>query len=105
MLATPPNSKNPKFPVGSRVFGATQGAYATKCTANEVAMLPVPEGWSYNQAAGLFVTAPTSYGALVVRAGIKAGDYVLVHAAAGGVGLAAVQSLWSQIGSYMLIPC
>ncbi|KAK4463166.1 thioredoxin reductase [Cladorrhinum samala] len=91
VLATPPNSKNPKFPVGSRVFGATQGAYATKCTAKEVAMLPVPEGWSYNQAAGLFVTAPTSYGALVVRAGIKAGDYVLVHAAAGGVGLAAVQ--------------
>jgi NADPH:quinone reductase-like Zn-dependent oxidoreductase len=39
----------------------------------------------------LFVTAPTSYGALVVRAGVKKGDYVLVHAAAGGVGLAAVQ--------------
>lgn len=34
---------------------------------------------------------PTSYGALVVRAKIKAGDWVLVHAAAGGVGLAAVQ--------------
>ena len=37
------------------------------------------------------VTAPTSYGALVIRAGVKNGDYVLVHAAAGGVGLAAVQ--------------
>ena len=37
------------------------------------------------------VTAPTSYAALVIRAGIKKGDYVLVHAAAGGVGLAAVQ--------------
>ena len=37
------------------------------------------------------VTAPTSYGGLVVRAGVKKGDYVLVHAAAGGVGLAAVQ--------------
>ncbi|KAK4129227.1 thioredoxin reductase [Parathielavia appendiculata] len=91
VLATPPNSKKPKFPVGSRVFGATQGAYATKAVAKEVSMLPVPEGWSYKQAAGLFVTAPTSYGALVVRAGVKAGDYVLVHAAAGGVGLAAVQ--------------
>merc|ERR1712000_450952 len=43
------------------------------------------------EAAGLFVTAPTSYGALVTRAGVKKGDYVLVHAAAGGVGLAAVQ--------------
>ncbi|KAK0632062.1 hypothetical protein B0T14DRAFT_532610 [Immersiella caudata] len=91
VLATPSGSKNPKFPVGSRVFGATQGAYATKTTAEEVAMLPVPQGWSFREAAGLFVTAPTSYGALVVRAGVKKGDYVLVHAAAGGVGLAAVQ--------------
>lgn len=37
------------------------------------------------------VTAPTSYAALVIRAGVKKGDHVLVHAAAGGVGLAAVQ--------------
>ncbi|KAL2018411.1 hypothetical protein VTK56DRAFT_889 [Thermocarpiscus australiensis] len=91
VLATPSNSKNPKFPVGSRVFGATQGAYATKAVAKEASVLPVPKGWSFQEAAGLFVTAPTSYGALVVRAGVKPGDYVLVHAAAGGVGLAAVQ--------------
>ena len=92
VLATPSNSASPRFPVGARVFGATQGAFATKATAKEVSLLPVPEGWSFSQAAGLFVTAPTSYGALVVRAGVKKGDYVLVHAAAGGVGLAAVQS-------------
>ena len=42
-------------------------------------------------AAGLMVTAPTSYAALVTRAGVKRRDWVLVHAAAGGVGLAAVQ--------------
>lgn len=57
----------------------------------EETLLPVPDGWSFFEAAGLFVTAPTSYGALVTRANVKAGDYVLVHAAAGGVGLAAVQ--------------
>jgi NADPH2:quinone reductase len=85
------SSAGPKFPPGSRVFGATQGAFATKVCAKEVALLPVPEGWSFQDAAGLFVTAPTSYGALVVRAGVKPGDHVLVHAAAGGVGLAAVQ--------------
>ncbi len=51
----------------------------------------MPKGWSFFDAAGLFVTAPTSYAALVTRAHIKKGDYVLVHAAAGGVGLAAVQ--------------
>lgn len=91
VLSTPSSSKSPRFPVGSRVFGASQGSYATKVSAAEAQLLPVPEGWSFRDAAGLFVTAPTSYGALVLRAGVKAGDYVLVHAAAGGVGLAAVQ--------------
>ncbi|KAJ5484458.1 Polyketide synthase enoylreductase [Penicillium expansum] len=73
-----PTSANNRYKLGDRVFGATQGAYAT-------------HGWSFEDAAGLFVTAPTSYGGLVQRAGVKAGDWVLVHAAAGGVGLAAVQ--------------
>ncbi|KAK0617961.1 hypothetical protein B0T17DRAFT_591891 [Bombardia bombarda] len=91
VLATPPDLTKPGFPVGSRVFGSTQGAFATKAAVKGSTMLPVPPGWSFQQASGLFVTAPTSYGALVVRAGVKAGDYVLVHAAAGGVGLAAVQ--------------
>ena len=89
ILATPTN--NPRFKVGDRVFGATQGAYATHVLASEQTLLPVPPGWSFEDAAGLFVTAPTSYGGLVTRAGVKAGDWVLVHAAAGGVGLAAVQ--------------
>ncbi|KAK8148731.1 hypothetical protein G3M48_009311 [Beauveria asiatica] len=81
----------PLYPVGTRVFGASQGAYAEHVHAAEQTILPVPEGWSFQDAAGLFVTAPTSYSALVQRAGIKKGDWVLVHAAAGGVGLAAVQ--------------
>ena len=53
--------------------------------------MPVPPGWGFLEAAGLMVTAPTSYAALVNRADIRKGDYVLIHAAAGGVGLAAVQ--------------
>ena len=73
------------------MFGAAQGGYATHVCAKEEQLRPVPKGWSFLDAAGLMVTAPTSYGALVTRAGVKNGDYVLVHAAAGGVGLAAVQ--------------
>ncbi|KAI1074890.1 hypothetical protein F5B20DRAFT_595775 [Whalleya microplaca] len=91
ILRTPTNSPNPRFPVGSRVFGASQGAYASLITASEHELLPVPPGWSFADAAGLFVTAPTSYGALVLRARVRPGETVLVHAAAGGVGLAAVQ--------------
>jgi hypothetical protein len=93
--ATPRASeREPRYAVGTRVFGAGQGAFATQICARESFLLPVPPGWSFADAAGLFVTAPTSYGALVVRAGIKEGDWVLVHAAAGGVGLAAVQSMF-----------
>lgn len=93
VLATPRGSQlvKPRFAVGDRVFGASQGAFATRVCATESRLCPVPAGWSFGEAAGLFVTAPTSYAALVVRANIRAGDYVLVHAAAGGVGLAAVQ--------------
>ena len=46
---------------------------------------------TYEQAAGLFITYPTSYEGLVGRGEVKKGDWVLVHAGAGGVGLAAVQ--------------
>lgn len=53
--------------------------------------MPVPPGWGFLEAAGLMVTAPTSYAALVHCAGVTKGQYVLIHAAAGGVGLAAVQ--------------
>jgi NADPH:quinone reductase len=94
VIATPsalPNNRTPKYKVGDKVFGASQGGYATKVAAREETLKPVPNGWGFFESAGLFVTAPTSYGALVTRAGVKAGDYVLVHAAAGGVGLAAVQ--------------
>ncbi|KAF2638248.1 NAD(P)-binding protein [Massarina eburnea CBS 473.64] len=86
-----PTSGSPKYKVGDKVFGASQGGYATHIVSPEKSLRPVPEGWSFLDAAGVFVTGPTSYAGLVVRAGIKAGDWVLVHAAAGGVGLAAVQ--------------
>lgn len=45
---------------------------------------------SFNEAAGLFITYPTSYAALVLRGRIQAGETVLIHACAGGVGLSAL---------------
>ncbi|RDI82858.1 hypothetical protein Vi05172_g7063 [Venturia inaequalis] len=91
VLKTPAPASNPKYKVGDKVFGSAQGGYATLITASEERLRPIPKGWGFFEAAGLFVTAPTSYAGLVQRAGIKTGDYVLIHAAAGGVGLAAVQ--------------
>src|SRR5947209_4063500 len=86
-----PGGTHHKFKVGDRVFGATQGAYATHILAPESSLLPIPADWSFEDAAGLYVTAPTAYGALVTRAHTQPGEWVLVHAGAGGVGLSAVQ--------------
>lgn len=86
-----PGGQKPKYKAGDKVFGASQGGYATHVACTEERLRPMPEGWSFFDAAGLFVTAPTSYAGLVTRAGVKKGDWVLIHAAAGGVGLAAVQ--------------
>ena len=51
----------------------------------------IPPGWTTQGAAGLAATAPVSYGALVHVAKVQKGEAVLVHAAAGGLGVMAVQ--------------
>ena len=55
------------------MFGASQGGYATRIVATEERLRPMPKGWSFFDAAGVFVTGPTSYAGLVTRAGIKKG--------------------------------
>ncbi|TFK54240.1 alcohol dehydrogenase [Heliocybe sulcata] len=89
--ANSPIPKGCKLKPGDRVFGAGQGAFAEKLTAPWTSVLPIPDNISYDEAAGLFVTWPTSYEALVGRAQLKPGEWVLVTASAGGVGIAAVQ--------------
>lgn len=64
----------------------------------------MPVGWGEDDtaaAAGLFVTAPTSYAALVLRANLQHGEWVLIHAAAGGIGLAAVQ-IAKALGGFVI---
>ncbi|KAK0195588.1 alcohol dehydrogenase [Armillaria mellea] len=88
------NSPIPKgcpYRPGDRVFGATQGAFADTAPVSWKDILPLPDALSYEQGAGLYVTWPTSYEALVGRAQLRAGEWVLVTAAAGGVGIVAVQ--------------
>ncbi|KAI9762789.1 MAG: hypothetical protein M4579_000141 [Chaenotheca gracillima] len=76
---------------GARVFGAHLGAFAERIAVPPTALHTIPSGWTFAQAAGLAATAPVSYGALIARAGLRAGETVLVHGAAGGLGLMAVQ--------------
>ncbi|KAJ4483402.1 alcohol dehydrogenase [Lentinula aciculospora] len=79
------------FKPGDRVFGAGQGAFADKMAAKLDSVLPLPDELTYEQGAGLYVTWPTSYEGLVGRAQMKPGEWVMITAAAGGVGIAAVQ--------------
>ena len=51
----------------------------------------MPAGWSFQQAAGVPVVFLTAWYGLVELAGLRAGESVLIHAATGGVGMAAVQ--------------
>ncbi|KAH7339535.1 NAD(P)-binding protein [Rhizoctonia solani] len=89
--ASSPIPRDCPFRPGDRVFGSAQGSYAERVAAKWHSLHPIPNGFSFEQAAGLFVTWPTSYEALVGRAQLQPGEWCLVHAAAGGVGLAAVQ--------------
>lgn len=76
---------------GDRVMGMTRfGGYATALNVDRRALHPVPAGWSVADAAAFPVQALTAWYGLVDRAALAAGDVVLVHSAAGGVGLHAL---------------
>ena len=77
--------------VGDRVMGLLDGAFAPSAVTDARMLARVPEGWSFEQAASVPIVFLTAYYALVDLAGLKAGESVLMHAAAGGVGMAAVQ--------------
>lgn len=77
---------------GAHVIGVaiTGGAFAEYLVLPAVAAAPVPAGWADQQALGLVVNWPTALAALKPLGGITAGQTVLIHAAAGGTGQAAV---------------
>ncbi len=76
--------------VGDRVMGLLN-SFGSVSTANHHWLTPIPDGWSYAQAASVPVAFLTAYYGLIDLANLKKGEKVLVHAAAGGVGMAAVQ--------------
>jgi NADPH2:quinone reductase len=77
---------------GDRVMAqAEYGAYATQAAVPAGQCSVMPDRMSFAEAAAIGLVYTTAHLALVERAGLKAGDKVLVNGAAGGVGLAAVQ--------------
>jgi NADPH2:quinone reductase len=77
--------------VGAHVVGAGPGAFAEFVTMPAVAAVRVPPGWADEQALGLVLNWATALAALKPLGRVGAGETVLIHAAAGGVGQAAVR--------------
>ena len=77
--------------VGDRVFGLAVFGLATHSMARAGDVRVMPDGLSFEEAATLPVVFMTSWHALKTVANLQAGERVLVHAGAGGVGMAAIQ--------------
>ncbi|MFI9274310.1 SDR family NAD(P)-dependent oxidoreductase [Kitasatospora sp. NPDC052896] len=77
--------------VGDRVMGLFDGAIGALARTDQRMLARIPDGWSFVQAATTPVVFLTAYYGLADLARIQPGERLLVHSAAGGVGMAAVQ--------------
>ncbi len=85
------------LPIGARVVALGRGAHAELMTANAGTCFVLPESMSFSEGAAFPVQYLTAYHTLVTLAHASAGETVLIHAAAGGVGTAAIQ-IAKQLG-------
>jgi len=78
--------------VGDRVMGGTRfGGQAELVTVPADQVLPLPESLSFEQGAAFPVNYGTAFAAVILMGGLRKDDRLLIHAAAGGVGIAATQ--------------
>ncbi|NTX10668.1 quinone oxidoreductase [Myxococcus sp. CA056] len=87
--------------VGRRVVALAPRSYAEFATTAEEELLELPEHVSFEEAAGLLVQGLTAWHLIHTSAQLQQGQRVLIHAAAGGVGLLAIQ-LAKQAGATVL---
>jgi NADPH2:quinone reductase len=81
-----------QFSVGDRVSAFLEyGGFASTVAAPQERVFPIPLQMTFEESAALGIVYQTSHVGLVRRANLREGETLLVHAAAGGVGLAAVQ--------------
>jgi polyketide synthase 12 len=80
-----------EFAVGDNVYGFFPDGSGTLVAGDVRLLLPMPSDWSYAEAAAISAVFTTAYFAFIDLADVRPGQRVLVHAAAGGVGMAAVQ--------------
>ena len=81
-----------RFSEGDRVMSIVGGGgQAELCAVNERLLMPVPSGLNWAEAGGVPEVFTTAHDAIFTQAGLRSGERLLVHGAAGGVGTAAVQ--------------
>jgi NADPH2:quinone reductase len=79
-------------PPGTRVFAVLDwGGYAEEAVADDIHVVPIPDGLPMEPAVAFPISYPTAGSALLWRARVNPGGWVLVQGAAGGVGLAGVE--------------
>ncbi|MEV8639056.1 SDR family NAD(P)-dependent oxidoreductase [Streptosporangium sp. NPDC051023] len=76
---------------GDRVMGLMPGACGPTVVTDRRYLVPIPRGWTFAEAASVPVGFCTAWYALIDLAGLRAGESLLVHSGAGGVGSAALQ--------------
>lgn len=79
------------LPIGTHVIGIGPGAFAHYMVMAAAAVAPVPAGWSDAESLGLVLNWATALATIKPLGNLAGGEWVLVHAAAGGVGQAAVR--------------
>lgn len=96
-------SRSPELPEGTRVASTLDGSggYATHAIASKLTTFPLPDTIPFEDAAALTVTYQTGWFALHRRARLQRGEWLLVHAGAGGVGSAAIQ-LGKAVGAKVI---
>ena len=81
-----------RLPLGSRVMAGTRfGGYAEQVVVSAEDAIPLPDSLSFEQGAAVPVNYATAWAGLLGFGSLKPGERVLIHAAAGGVGIAATQ--------------
>ncbi len=101
VVATGADTK--RFHAGDEVCALTSGGgYAQYCLADEPATLPVPEGLSMQQAAGVPETFFTVWHNVFERGALKGGEWLLVHGGSSGIGTTAIQ-MGVALGAKVLV--
>ncbi|MBL6449141.1 zinc-binding dehydrogenase [Fulvivirga sp. 29W222] len=91
-----------KWKVGDRVMGATKfGGYVSHINSNHRYVIPLPDDWSYEEGAGFLVQGLTAYYGLTKLGNLNKDMAVLIHSAAGGVGILA-NRICKKYGAYTI---